>query len=320
MKKFLLSVACLCLLAVLVPAAKLNAAAAPENVKGVVGIGFAVTVQPGGSSEYYQINVVAGQSYYLYTKPGTELNLGWIQDVEEDDYEYSHNFYATKSETYYISAYNDSEANESFTVLAGQQFTGTVTKEDSRGDGIYYYMPALSGQYTFEVTSSDSEADPYLSIGMMKGTNWSALKAKDRQATSTFGKMSVTANLQAGKCYAISVGDENESYYPYTLALTQKPSVSVNKVAVKKAVSTKSRKATVTWKKGKGVNGYQITYSLKKNFRKAKSVDVAGTKAKVILKRLKKGKTYYVKVRAFKAVEGNKYYGAYSKKLKVKVK
>ena len=35
---------------------------------------------------------------------------------------------------------------------------------------------------------------------------------------------------------------------------------------------------------------------------------------------MKKGKTYYVKVRAFKVVEGNKYYGAYSKKLKVKVK
>lgn len=324
MKKFLLSVACLCLLAVLVPAAKLNAATAPDNVKGEVEIGSTVTVQPGEDS-YYKINVVAGQSYYLYADPELNVNFRWWQEqnFEDDNYLPGSNFYATKSETYYIKAYPSWNNNKTFdfTVLAGQQFTGTVTKADSRGDNIYYYTPVLSGQYTFEVTSSDPEADPYLNIGMMKGTNWSSLKAKDSQTTHTFGKESVTANLQAGRCYAISVYDDSdEYYYPYTLALTQTPSVSVDKVVVKKAVSTKAKKATVTWKKVSGVNGYQVTYSLKKNFKKAKSVTVAATKAKVTLKKLKKGKTYYVKVRAFKVVEGNKYYGAYSKKLKVKVK
>lgn len=320
MKKFLLSVACLCLLAVLVPAAKLNAATA---LKGEVGIGSTVTVQPGEDS-FYKINVVAGQSYYLYADPELNVNFTWWQEqnFEDDNYLYGSNFYATKSETYYIkaSSWNNNKTFD-FTVLAGQQFTGTVTKADSRGDNIYYYTPVLSGQYTFEVTSSDPEANPYFNIGMMKGTHFSYLKAKDSQTTYTFGKESVTANLQAGRCYAISVYDDSdEYYYPYTLALTQTPSVSVDKVVVKKAVSTKAKKATVTWKKVSGVNGYQVTYSLKKNFKKAKSVTVAATKAKVTLKKLKKGKTYYVKVRAFKVVEGNKYYGAYSKKLKVKVK
>lgn len=321
MKKFLLSVACLCLLAVLVPAAKLNAATAPENVKGEVGIGSTVTVEPNAYNEFYKINVVAGQSYYLYTKPGDSLDFYWWQDGSSD---YGRNFYATKSETYYIRVENDYNNSRSFSVLAGQQFTGTVTKADFMGDNTYFYTPVLSGQYTFEVTSSDPEADPYLSIGIMKGTRFSSLKAKDRQVTYTFGKESITANLQAGRCYVISVDDDDEYYYspysPYTLALTQTPSVSVDKVAIKKAVSTKTKKATVTWKKVSGVNGYQVTYSLKKNFKKAKSVNVAATKAKVTLKKLKKGKTYYVKVRAFKVVEGNKYYGAYSKKLKVKVK
>lgn len=319
MKKFLLSVACLCLLAVLVPAAKLNAATAPENVKGEVGIGSTVTVQPDTYGEYYKINVVAGQSYYLYTKPGEYLNVEWVQD-KDDDSSWRRSFYATKSETYYIRVENDYNNPRSFSVLSGQQFTGTVTKADSMGDNTYYYTPVLSGQYTFEVTSSDPEEDPDLSIGIMKGARFSYLKAKDRQVTYTFGKESITANLQAGRCYVIIVNEDEGDYYPYTLALTQTPSVSVDKVAIKKAVSTKTKKATVTWKKVSGVNGYQVTYSLKKNFKKAKSVNVAATKAKVTLKKLKKGKTYYVKVRAFKVVEGNKYYGAYSKKLKVKVK
>lgn len=320
MKKFLLSVACLCLLAVLVPAAKLNAATLPwddsTEVKEEVGIGSTVTVEPNTYGQYYKINVVAGQSYYLYTKPGEELYFSWSQG--ENNNSGGRNFYATKSETYYIRVENDSNSITSFSIMAGQKFTGTVTKADAIGDNVYYYTPVLSGQYTFEVTSSDPEADPDLYIGMAKGTRSSSLKTKDYQRVSTFGKESVTANLQAGKCYVIEV--YNRSYSPYTLALTQTPSVSVDKVVVKKAVSTKAKKATVTWKKVSGVNGYQVTYSLKKNFKKAKSVTVAATKAKVTLKKLKKGKTYYVKVRAFKVVEGNKYYGAYSKKLKVKVK
>lgn len=43
-------------------------------------------------------------------------------------------------------------------------------------------------------------------------------------------------------------------------------------------------------------------------------------KAKVTLKKLKKGKKYFVKIRAYKNVEGTRYYGAYSKTLKVNVK
>ena len=66
--------------------------------------------------------------------------------------------------------------------------------------------------------------------------------------------------------------------------------------------------------------GYQVTYSLKKNFKKAKSVNVSAKKAKVTLKKLKRGKKYFVKVRAYRNVEGARYYGGYSKTLKVTVR
>ena len=54
----------------------------------------------------------------------------------------------------------------------------------------------------------------------------------------------------------------------------------------------------------------------------------AGSKAKPVLssavtktvKNLKKGKTYTVKVRAYKAIDGKTYYGAYSAAKKVKVR
>ena len=44
------------------------------------------------------------------------------------------------------------------------------------------------------------------------------------------------------------------------------------------------------------------------------------TATKKTVKKLKSGKTYQVKVRAYKAVDGKTYYGTYSAVKKVKVK
>lgn len=93
-----------------------------------------------------------------------------------------------------------------------------------------------------------------------------------------------------------------------------------------KAVTGLSLKAgkkqlTVRWKKSAGVSGYEIQYGLKKNFKGAKTVTVSKAKTvKKVIKGLKKGKTYYVRIRAFNTVNGSKYYSAWSKALKAKVK
>ena len=82
-----------------------------------------------------------------------------------------------------------------------------------------------------------------------------------------------------------------------------------------------SKKLTVKWKKSSGITGYELQYSLKKNFSSKKTVNIskAKTTSKEI-KSLKKGKTYYVRIRAYKTVNGTKYYSAWSKVLKAKVK
>lgn len=342
MKKFLLSVACLCLLAVLVPAAKLNAAETvpgrEAELNGTVQIGSTMTVSEGVYDDFweetdpgiawYRLNAVAGQSYYI---AGAEK-----ESVAVDVYKYNpndenmplsyldetRNLYAVTSETWYIklSNYNDSTPM-SLSLVAGQNFTGTVTKNDRYGDNYYYFKPVLSGEYTFEMTSSDPDSVLAFEVGYLKRDAFNELSRKNIKYSTSFDKSSVTVSLQAGQLYVIRI--YNNNYYkcmPYTLALTQSPTVPVDKVVAKKAVSKKAKKAVVTWKKVKGASGYEITYSLKKNYKKAKVVKVSAKKAKVTLKKLKRGKTYYVKVRAFKTVEGNDYFGAYSKTMKVKVK
>ena len=53
----------------------------------------------------------------------------------------------------------------------------------------------------------------------------------------------------------------------------------------------------------------------------AKKVVVkGGKKTKAVVKKLKKGKTYYVQVRPYRTYEGTKYYGLKSGMQKVKVR
>ena len=85
--------------------------------------------------------------------------------------------------------------------------------------------------------------------------------------------------------------------------------------AAKKAI-------TVRWKKQtKQTTGYQIQYSLKKNFKKAKTVTVKGAKktSKKITK-LKAKKNYYIRIRIYKLVKGVKYTSKWSKAKKIKTK
>ncbi len=95
--------------------------------------------------------------------------------------------------------------------------------------------------------------------------------------------------------------------------------------------NSSSKKLTVKWKKGSKIkkdyvtkSGYQIQYSTSKSFKsgsKTKSVKVSSmSKTKKTLSKLKKGKTYYVRVRRYAKAFGNNYYSNWSSAKKVKVK
>ena len=85
----------------------------------------------------------------------------------------------------------------------------------------------------------------------------------------------------------------------------------------------KKKSIVLKWKKRtKNVNGYQIQYSLDSKFKSGnKKVTVKKNKTlSKTLKNLKSKRTYYVRIRTYKIINGKKYYSAWSKKLKVKTK
>ena len=102
-----------------------------------------------------------------------------------------------------------------------------------------------------------------------------------------------------------------------------KPSVTKKPTAVKvKKLIAKKKALVVYWNKVSGVDGYHIQLATDKKFKKnRKSVIVAKRNAsKKTVKNLKKNKKYYVRVRAYKVVDGKKVYGKWSKIKSVKTK
>lgn len=81
------------------------------------------------------------------------------------------------------------------------------------------------------------------------------------------------------------------------------------------------RRVKVSWKKIKGVNGYEIYRSSKKTkgYKKIKTASKASIVA-YTNKKLDSKKKYYYKVRAYKKVNGKKVYSSYSSVKSVKVK
>lgn len=96
--------------------------------------------------------------------------------------------------------------------------------------------------------------------------------------------------------------------------------VKVKKVSGISLSSTTKTRMVVSTKEVKGAKGYQILYAANSSFTKGKKSLNTGLLNKTV-KKLKSGRKYYVKVRAYKADStGKRIYGSYSKAAAVKVK
>lgn len=86
--------------------------------------------------------------------------------------------------------------------------------------------------------------------------------------------------------------------------------VTVKKVSISSVKNSKSKSMTVKIKKVTGAAGYQVAYATKITMSGKKVANFTGTTKTI--KKLTKGKRYYVKVRAYKYDSaGNKIYGKY---------
>ncbi|MCR5272329.1 MAG: hypothetical protein K6E13_05025 [Lachnospiraceae bacterium] len=137
-------------------------------------------------------------------------------------------------------------------------------------------------------------------------------------------KLVIPSSAYTARAYLVGVlheGGETDAYFD-DMSLTVS---SLSKVKSLKVTNKKGRKIYVSYKKVSGASGYQIAVASKKSMSGAKKYNTTAKKTyiksggKAI--KYKKGKTYYVRVRAYKKdSKGTKIYGSWTSVKKVKIK
>jgi len=160
----------------------------------------------------------------------------------------------------------------------------------------------------YEIYRATSKNGTYQLVKTIQ--NGSTLKEKDKKLK--FNKKyyyKVRAYKKVNGVIAVTAEFSN--------AVSAKTKVGTPKVTLKKLSSTSMR---IKWQKVTGASGYQVKYSLKKKsgyntatIKKAKIRTYTQTG-------LKKGKTYYVKVRAYRKVKGKNIYGSWAKLNSIKLR
>ena len=150
------------------------------------------------------------------------------------------------------------------------------------------WQKAGNGEYQLLTTVSTNE---FTATGLLTGTRYS--------------------------WYVQALSKEN-AHSPFSQTVSAVPSLA--KVTGTKVKAGK-KQATVSWKKVSGANGYVVYRATKKNgkYKAVKTITRAAT-VKFVNKKLKKGKKFFYKVRAYRTVNKKKVYGAYSAIKAVKVK
>ena len=171
--------------------------------------------------------------------------------------------------------------------------TITVNKSDlsyNANQAVYMLLHADVAEGDCDESNNDSYAILY--------------QAKTNTNTNTNSQTSSSGTANAGK----------KQSTPSKTVKVKAPS----KVKLTSAKNGKGKKLIVKWKKVTGAKGYQLQYAMNKKFKKKKSVQTK--KTKYTIKKLKKKKTYYIRVRAYKMNGKKKVYGKWSTVKKVKIK
>lgn len=126
-------------------------------------------------------------------------------------------------------------------------------------------------------------------------------------------------NKYSFKVRAYQIDDSEKTYAPFGTVVSQYTSIA--KPKLNSAKSTSKKKIKASWSKVGGASGYQVMWSTYKNFSKNyKTKSVTSKYLSKTVTAAQSKKTYYVRVRAYKTVNGKKVYSQWSNTKKVKTK
>ena len=154
----------------------------------------------------------------------------------------------------------------------------------------------VSGASGYEIYRYNSKTKKYQKTADVKGTSLS-VKKLSKAASYSFRV----------RAYSITDGTKYFGSYSSTLKTATAP----GKVAGLKVKKSSKTKIKLSWKKTKGASGYAIYMKTGKGKYKRVKTITKGSTAKYTKTKLKKGKKYTFKIRAYKKADKN-IYGSYS--------
>ena len=246
--------------------------------------GYKVYTYDASSKLYNQIAVTSNISYKISgLKAGTT-------------YRFAIKAYYTNSGTTYTS--ND---YSSVFVTTTTPVKTTFSKFSSGTDNVTVEWKKVSGATGYEVYMSTNSNGNYSKIITISNNNTFKYKKT---------KLSIAKNYYF-KIRAYRVVGNKTYFGPFSNALT---TTTKTKAPTISKLTSGKKKLTVKLKKVSGAKGYQIQYSTNKKFKKNnKSTNISKNTTKKTISKLSAKKKYYVRIRAYRNVNGKKIYSSWSK-------
>lgn len=246
-------------------------------------------------SKFY--NLIATQQDYISERSQSWTPTYSVVNVTDDSFEVKVYDATTRKELNGASSYKIVKKAETTKPtkpeLKNQTIAGTSSYVKAYGSKPFALNVKTTGNGKLSYSSSNSSVATVSSTGMvtLKGT----------------GRATITVKAAATSQYK---------------AATKKITVTVTPKKQSLAAISKKVKGSlkIQWKKDTKASGYQVVYATNKKFSKAKTVNKNKYTSLLKMKKLKKGRTYYVKVRSFKTIAGKRYYGAFSSVRKATVR
>lgn len=276
---------------------------------------------------YFEVSGYSNNSYTISTT-FTPANESFAESLDVNNNIIGNANHIALDTTYNgMLAENDEVDFYLFTVPSGTQIIN-ISADNYIDFSVYSTNgKRLAGEWYADMNDSTGRADRSESVSLDAGTYC----LKIRSYYSSFYSFSINSPHQHAYNYSYTVAPTYTTKGYDIFACSCGDSYATNYTPVKKlgkvklnSVSSVKKKHSIIakWNKKSHASGYQIYYSRNKNFKKtvAKVLVSGGKRTSYKGKNFTKGKTYYVKVRAYKNVDGKRVYGKWSDVKRVKCK
>ncbi|MBQ7117552.1 MAG: fibronectin type III domain-containing protein [Clostridia bacterium] len=270
-------------------------------------------------ADYFEINVAKGSYMIGFNSYMPSYNIRILNADNKEVWSSKGNKLGEKASSRKDLHEVDLAAGEYFIVVDGGQgkYNFEMAKEITVGkpkitsysrttSTLKLRWSKVSGASGYEVFKYDEAKKEYVKVGSTTSKRYLTVKKLKSGEIYKF-KIRAYKKLNGVVIY----GDFGASRD----ALTTPAKASISKLTAAK------KSATVTWKTVANASGYRVFYTTDKDFDYSKSTMVKDAKAtSKTVKKLKSGKRYYFKVRAYRTFKGKNIYGALSKVKSVKIK